>query len=251
MHAPVRALSRGLALLTELNALGPSTVLDLAHQTGLNRTTAYRLLDTLAEEGFVTYDRNTGRFALTPRVRRLSDGVTARDASGQAALPAMFALMRDVNWPSDFGVFDAGAMVIRESTHPFSAFSIHRTMIGRRRPFLRSAMGRAVLAAARADLRRDMLEITAGSEHPDRAMARDPALVEAMVRQVRRDGYASSVGETEPNISAIALPVLDGGGEVVGGLNIVFFRSAMTPQTAAGRYLGNLREAVAAIGARL
>ena len=42
MHRNVRALSRGLALIGELNASGPSNVVQLAKKTGLNRTTCYR-----------------------------------------------------------------------------------------------------------------------------------------------------------------------------------------------------------------
>ena len=56
MHRNVRALSRGLALIGELNASGPSNVVQLAKRTGLNRTTCYRLLDTLREDGYVTFD---------------------------------------------------------------------------------------------------------------------------------------------------------------------------------------------------
>lgn len=51
MYAPVRALSRGLAVLSELNAGGPSSAQDLARRTGLNHTTTYRLLDTLMPGG--------------------------------------------------------------------------------------------------------------------------------------------------------------------------------------------------------
>jgi IclR family transcriptional regulator, mhp operon transcriptional activator len=250
MHPPVRALSRGLAILSELNHGGPSTVQDLASRAGLNRTTAYRLLDTLKEAGFVTFHEPSGRFCPTPRVRQLSDGLTVRDATSQAALPAMFGLMREVKWPSDFSVFDQGAVVIRESTHPYSPLSVHRAMIGRRRPLFRSALGRAILAAAEPGLRRDMIEIAAASEHSDAVLARDHAALENLISQVERDGYASSVGETEANISAIALPIVGRGG-VVGSLNIIFFRTSMTPQTAASRYLESLRAAVKSIEAKL
>lgn len=250
MYPRVRALSRGLAILSELNASGPGSAQDLAKRTGLNRTTTYRLLDTLNEDGFVTYSQDSGLFSPTPEVQRLSDGLTIRDELSQAALPAMFALTREVNWPSDFAVFDSGFVVIRESTHPFSPFSIHRRLIGKRRSLVRSALGRAIVAAAGPSLRRDMLEITAASDHLDAAIARDNAAIKRLVWQVKQNGYASSVGESEENISAIALPVFKGG-RVLGSLNIVFFRRSMTPQTAASRYLDSLRNAVNTIEAGL
>jgi IclR family mhp operon transcriptional activator len=250
MHPPVRSLSRGLKVLQELNASGPSSAQELSRRTGINRTTVYRLLSTLVQDGFVMFDEERGLFSPTPHLRQLSGGVTVRDESSQAAVPAMFKLLGEVNWPSDFAVFDRGSVLIRESTHPFSLLSIHRDMIGRRRSLLRSALGRAILTAAEPNLRREMLEIAAAFEPEDAAMARDHRLVANLTLQTERDGYASSVGETERSISAIALPILDGR-RVMGSLNLIFFSSSMTPEIAAGRYLGHLRFAVTSIGARL
>ncbi len=250
MHSPVQALLRGLATLSALNEAGPSTVLDLAKRTGLNRTTLYRLLSTLEDEGFVIHDKNSGLFSLTPKVRRLSDSLTTRDVFSQAALPPMLTLLHTVNWPSDFAVFDRGSLLIKETTHPFSPFSIHRAMIGKRRSLLNSALGRSMLAAASPTLRRDMLEITAASDLPDSKLSRDLSAVAVLVARVKRDGYAWSVGESEPRISAIALPVFNRR-NVAGSINLIFFRSAMTPATAASRYLPQLRAAAEEIGTRL
>ena len=54
MHRSVRSLSRGLALIRDLNVTGPSSAQQLAARTGLNRTTCYRLLQTLQQnEDFI------------------------------------------------------------------------------------------------------------------------------------------------------------------------------------------------------
>ena len=178
MHRNVRALSRGLALIGELNASGPSNVVQLAKRTGLNRTTCYRLLDTLREDGYVTFDETNALFGLTPQVRTLSEGVSSRDLSSQAALPAMFSLLDQVSWPSDFGVFELGSVLIRESTHPFSPFSVHRSMVGRRRSLVRSALGKAILAASPPALRREMLDLTASLVEEDAGLAKDRRFIE-------------------------------------------------------------------------
>jgi len=243
MHRSVRSLSRGLALVRELNVTGPSSAQQLAERTALNRTTCYRLLQTLRQDGFVTFDAKSALFGLTAQVRMLSDGVSIRDLSSQAALPPMFTLLEEVSWPSDFAVFELGFAMIQESTHSFSPFSIHRSMVGRRRSLVRSALGRAILSAASPALRREMLDITASFAPEDAALARDRNFINRMVSRTRKDGYASSVGETEPGISGIALPI-EGTGPVLGSLNIVFFSSAMTPEIAAKRYLRAMRRAV-------
>ncbi len=243
MHRSVRSLSRGLALVRELNVTGPSSAQQLAERTALNRTTCYRLLQTLRQDGFVTFDAKSALFGLTAQVRMLSDGVSIRDLSSQAALPPMFTLLEEVSWPSDFAVFELGFAMIQESTHSFSPFSIHRSMVGRRRSLVRSALRRAILSAASPALRREMLDITASFAPEDAALAHDRNFINRMVSRTKKDGYASSVGETEPGISGIALPI-EGTGPVLGSLNIVFFSSAMTPEIAAKRYLRAMRRAV-------
>ena len=248
-HRPVRSLSRGLALIRELNMNGPANVLRLAEQTRLNRTTCYRLLQTLQQDGFVTYDEEGAYFALTTQVRTLSEGVSTRDLSSQAALPPMFSLLKEISWPSDFAVFELGSMVVHESTHSFSAFTIHRSMVGRRRSLVRSSLGRAILAAASPALRREMLEICAAFVPEDSPLAKDRPFIDHLISCTEKDGYASSVDGTEKGISGIGVPIR-GPEPVLGALNVVFFTSAMTPEVAAERYLDRVKRAATEIEAR-
>jgi len=249
MHRSVRSLSRGLALIRQLNVTGPASAQQLAAGTGINRTTCYRLLQTLQDEGYVSFDAKSALFGLTNQVRTLSEGVSLSDLSSEAALPPMFALLKEASWPSDFALFELGSLMIHESTHSFSPFSVHRSMIGRRRSLVRSALGRAILTAASPTLRREMLDITASLVPEDATLARNRRAIRHFVLQTRKDGYASSVGEAEQGISAIALPVR-GIGPVLASLNLVFFTSAMTPEVAARRYLRHMKKAVREIERR-
>jgi IclR family mhp operon transcriptional activator len=175
--------------------------------------------------------------------------VSSRDLSSQAALPAMFSLLDQVSWPSDFGVFELGSVLIRESTHPFSPFSVHRSMVGRRRSLVRSALGKAILAASPPALRREMLDLTASLVEEDAGLAKDRRFIEDILLQTKKDGYASSVGGSEAGISAIALAI-PGSGPVLGSLNLIFFSSSMTPEVAARKYLPSMKVAVKEIERR-
>src|SRR5258708_29297692 len=53
---PIRALNRGLEVLTELNRLERAAINTLAAAVGLPRTTTYRILETLRLAGFVDRD---------------------------------------------------------------------------------------------------------------------------------------------------------------------------------------------------
>jgi len=245
----VRALARGLKVLVELNRIGRARPGDIAAETGIDRTTVYRLLDTLEQEGFVARDSDD-HYTLTLAVRQLSEGFKDLDHITRIVTPELGRLLPKVLWPTDFATFEQGAMIIRETTHRFSHFSIHRAMVGKSRPVLRSAMGRAVLANVGPAERELMLRLIVKSKQPDASEARDASYVRALVQETRKQGYASAVGLIETHIGAIALPVCSPKG-VMGALNVVFFRSAMNPAEAAERYLPHMRDCVAAIEAAL
>jgi IclR family mhp operon transcriptional activator len=245
----VRALARGLKVLVELNRIGRARPGEIAAETGVDRTTVYRLLDTLEHEGFVARD-SEDHYTLTLAVRQLSEGFKDLDHITRIVAPELGRLLPKVLWPTDFATFEQGAMIIRETTHRFSHFSIHRAMVGKSRPVLRSAMGRAVLASVSPAERELMLRLIIKSKQPDASEARDASYVRALVQETRTRGYASAVGLIETHIGAIALPVRSPKG-VMGALNLVFFRSAIGPAEAAERYLPHMRESVAAIEAAL
>jgi IclR family mhp operon transcriptional activator len=245
----VRALARGLKILAELNRVGRARPGDLSAETGIDRTTVYRLLDTLRNEGFVSRTSND-YYALTLSVRRLSEGFTDLDWITGVVAPELGQLFAKVLWPTDFATFEQGAMIIRESTHRFSPFSVHRAMIGRDRPTLRSAMGRAVLACATDHERDIMLRIIANSEQPDAQEARDSRYVSALMQESRARGYSSAVGLVESHIGAIALGIRTPE-RIVGAINLVFFRTAMTPGEAAEKYLPAMKQTVRNIEAAL
>ena len=82
-YPSVRALERGLALLAALNQAGRSDPASLARLAGVDRTTAYRMLHTLAELGYVARSESDGQFVLTPAVRALSEGLTETDLTAR------------------------------------------------------------------------------------------------------------------------------------------------------------------------
>lgn len=244
-HGPVRAFARGLDVIEALADLGWVRISALSAHVGLDRATTYRLVGTLERYGYVVRRSEDGAVALAARFQRLADGVRDDDIVAQAVAPPLFGLTRKVLWPSDFGSLQEGAMMIRTSTHRISPWTIHRHLVGKTRPLLRSAIGRAFLSALPESDLFPTLEVARRLNGPDpECLDRDDA-VAAMIEEVRRNGYASSAGLIEQRISAIALP-LRAGRRVVGAVNIAYFTSAMTTAEAARRYLEPLREAVAA-----
>lgn len=247
VYRNVRALERGLRILEVLGETGWTTPGAVARASGIDRSSVYRLINTLAELGYVDRRREDGTVTLTARLAHIAEGVRNDDLHAQIAAPFIRKLTAQVLWPTDFASFKLGEVVIRFSTHKISPMSIHRKVIGKSRGLLRSALGKAILSAMSPQELAAARAIVYGLGGRDADDLRNEALVEASLARVREDGYASSVGESDSKISAIGLPMRDGSGRGIGAINLVFFTSALTPVQAAERYLPAMRGCVHAV----
>ena len=250
-YKEVRGLSRGLDLLKALNGQpgGLATTSLLARLCGLDRTTTKRLLETLRAHALVRPGERDGQYQLTFEVRRLAEGFADERWVEQVVAPTMRAAARDLVWPCDFATPQAGFMIVRESTHRYSALSQHRAMVGERIPILVSALGRAYLTACGHDEREAMLELIARRQDPGAALALDRAAVRRLVAATRRRGHALNEGEwqLQAAFAAIGIPVMVGV-RPIGALNLVFPLNAVGANDLRRRYLPALQALANQIG---
>jgi IclR family mhp operon transcriptional activator len=249
-YKPVRSLQRGLEVLCALNRHNGASVQSLAAAVGIHRTTVQRLLEMLRVLGYVDRSASDGHYRLALGVRRLSDGFDDDAWVSAVAEPALRELHGRILWPSNVATFDADAMLIRESTHRYSPFSIHHATVGQRLPMLRSALGQAYLAFCPDAQREAVLGILHASRGPDAALARDASFLREVLRRARRNGYVAKPGDREKRIAAMAVPIMRGE-QVFACINMVFFRKAMSIPAAVQKHLEPLRDTAAAIASRL
>ena len=249
-YKEVRGLARGLQVLKALNRLpgGIGSTTELARACDLDRTTTKRLLETLRAEGLVRQGERDGQYYLTFEIRSLSEGF--QDEAWITRIgPMMQAAVRELHWPCDLATPEAGFMVVRESTHRWSALSQHRTMIGEKLPMLVTATGRAYLAASSPAERNALIDLLRQREDQWGKLARDTEYIERIVAETRRRGHAVNQGEwiRERDFGAIAVPVRHGR-DLLGALNLVFPKSAVQEEDIERRYLPALKRLAAAIG---
>ena len=237
IYREVRSLSRGLTLLEALAQSGWAKPSELAARTGIDRSSVYRLLNTLEEFGFVFRHGENGTVTLTAKIRTLADGVRGDEAGLQQVRPHLAALTTEIKWPSDLALLSSGVVTIQDSTHRLSPMTFHRAVVQQSRSLLTSSLGNAIMAVLTAEERRVMLEVASPVE------THDGPTVDRVLDDYRRRGFASAVGAVDPQISAIALGFRGRNG-TIGSVNIIFFRSVLSPNTAAERYLPKLRDCV-------
>lgn len=243
IYKEVRSLSRGIKLIETLAELGWVKPGALSKYAALDRSTVYRLINTLIEIGYVSRREEDGAIALTSKLMQVANGIRNDDLIVQSVEPHIQRLTEKILWPSDFAVFSAGSVSIKASTHNISPMSVHRAMIGKERPLLRSAIGKALLFGMNEKELEHTLNIVSKLGGMNARDAQSRKNVNKVVGEVRKCGYASAIGSMETNISAIALPVRSAH-RVIGAINIIFFRNVLSPVEAAEKYLKSLTNCI-------
>jgi IclR family transcriptional regulator, mhp operon transcriptional activator len=223
----VRSLERGLALLVAINRRKLPSVVELSRDTRLPRPTVYRLLETLSQAGFVTRSSPHDRYCLTSQVRALSDGFAEDDWIAEIAAPLMTQLTRQLVWPVALMTFEAGRMLVRETTHEASTLSIDHGMVGRSLPMLRTAAGRCYLAVCPDKERHAILDILSRSRAPENRGARETQRLAKLFDAIRAKGYALQDREINPKTTGIAVPIRLGA-RVFGCMSLIWISSALT-----------------------
>ena len=205
----VQAVERAADLLFALAAAPAAPALrELAHAVGCSTSTVLRLLTALEKKGLVERDPLTRRYSLGPRVHALASARSRGADLYARALPHMRAL-RDQSGESVVLQVRAGDQHIClaqvESRHEIR----RHVAVGQVFPLTRGATAQVLRAFGEPAWGEP--EDTPPSLADRRARA---AGLPRGLAAVRAAGYAVSLEEREPGVSAIAAPIFDAHGAV-------------------------------------
>jgi IclR family mhp operon transcriptional activator len=238
----VQSLERGLEILSFLNQCNGSTVAEVGRGSGLARTTAFRILETLCDNGFVERSGRDGRYFLTSKVLSLSDGFDDQSWVAEIAKPYLRALAAQVVWPVVIAVPSGMSMVWRESTEDESPLALQRYAVGLRVPIAGSATGLAYLAyCSDADREQVLANHAYARDDPDWILRPDE-----VIAKIRARGYATYPGKWRDG--TLAAPVMSEG-RFLASLAVRYLRAAISDDAAAAKFSGLLRETADKIGA--
>jgi IclR family transcriptional regulator, mhp operon transcriptional activator len=251
---PVTAALRALDVLLAVNRLKEASVGDIHRETGLNRPTVVRMLETLIHAGFVSRRPSQPVYLPTGRTLDLSSGYQKHEEMALAAAPTLARLHKALQWPSDVAVFDRDAMVVARTSRGEGFVHFNRRP-GYRAPLLGTSLGLAFLGFCDDETRDAALAALGESSDPWNALARQPETLRRLLATVRRNGYAvmdKDYSERSYNgtASAVGVPILLGG-RPVGSLNLMFLRDAIDEAGVIARFIAPLQQASAAVAEAL
>ena len=189
-------------LVLDTVADGPASLADLVLRTELPRATAHRLAVALEAHRMLTRDAE-GRFVLGRRLRELSD--IAGDPLIEAAGPVL-ARLRDATGESAQIYRRDGDQRVCVATAERATGLRTTVLLGSRLP-LTAGSGAQVLVAWSAEP--DRSQLLSAAEFTARTLG-----------EVRRRGWADSVGERELGVASVSAPVLDIDGTLIAAISI-------------------------------
>jgi DNA-binding IclR family transcriptional regulator len=212
----VQSIERAFAVLTSLTD-GPIGVTEVADRAGLPKSTAARMLASLAREGAVEQVPGDTRYRLGPRIDALASGLVATRSLVAVARPHLEELAASVGEAAGLSV-PAGDLMHYidqvDNDHPVGV----RDWTGARITMHAVSSGLAVLALRPPDAIERYL---AGplERFTERTMI-DPDELRARLRKAQLDGFAWTAGEYTDDISSVAAAIADASGEAVAAVHV-------------------------------
>ena len=214
----VDAAAKALELLSVFSFREPRLSLaDLAHRTGIPRATAFRLLSTLEQSGFLAKDH--GAYQLGIKCFVLGNIVAGGLDLRETAHPHLVALRDTTRETTQIAILDHWQVVYLErvpSPYPSG--------------FMRTRAG-AILPAYCTSLGKTLLAYSPDAEVEAWAMSQKfPALTSRTItsakrllkelRVIRERGYAIDDEEREKGVKCLAAPVRNHAGDVVAAVSV-------------------------------
>ena len=235
-YKPVTAALRVLEILDAVSGLqGKATVGKIYRETGIDKATIVRMLETLIHAHYVARDPDEQVYQITGKTLALSAGFDRGKALGRVVSPLLDHFCHENGWPSLFAIFDHDAMFVVETSLKTGPLSLNSSR-GSRVPVLGTSVGLAYIAHCSQTERDKLFHRVKNDPEPWNRVARDSSRLQSSLTRIRKQGFAVmneaySRKEYDNNVSSIGVPVMVGT-TLFGSVNILFLKNAYTSATA-------------------
>ncbi|PIT06518.1 IclR family transcriptional regulator [Bradyrhizobium nitroreducens] len=192
---------------------------EIAARADLDRGTAFRLIHTLVELGYLQAVPQSRRFRLGVACLDLGYTVLTRGSLRPMVEPLLRDLVPEVGDAASLGILDGGDVVYLARVG--AGLDRHKMdrRPGTRIPAYSAALGHVMLAQLARDEQIARLESRPRVRLSERTLTDLDALL-ARLDLVKKKGYAVSDGENAYGLRTLATPIFDAQGVAIGGLSL-------------------------------
>jgi DNA-binding IclR family transcriptional regulator len=180
--------------------------------------TAFHLVKTMAQLGYISQVRDTKRYRVGSKLFRLAAGALEDNQLVGLATPVLQTLTGQTGETGHFAVRAGGDVVVLARTAGSGLLQLV-DRAGSQRPAHATALGKALISA----LSEPQIRQLVGGAPLQRFTANTIVDVDALIREideVRRKGIAYDDGEFDAEVRCVAAPVHDFAGRIAGAIGV-------------------------------
>ncbi len=218
-HSTLSSVRNAARLLKEFSRGSREIgVTELSRRLGIGKSTAHRLLNTLAEEKLLEQDPDTGAYRLGLAMYELGASVSLHTDLHEACSPVLDQLRNATRETVQVAVLDGREVVYverRESPQTLRLFG----RVGHRNDAHCTSTGKLLLAFLPPYRLNPLLTDWELSPHTPHTIT-DIDRLRQELEGVRHRGWSENVNEAELGVASIAAPIRNGLGEVVAAVSV-------------------------------
>lgn len=236
----LQTLMRGAAVLDLLVTRDYLTLKETSETLELNTTVTYRLLQTWNQAGYLNYDPVTKRYFPGLSLIRLA-GKTHRSTGLSVIEERLQKVSDELKQTASFSVL-AGRHVLYAARIVANQALMYQVEIGKTLPAYATSAGHVQLAWLPEGKLLELFPEPVLLGYSDSTIRSRDELFEWLAR-VRANGYSVNRGQLSESVAAVAVPVRDEAGTVVGAFSVAGPADQFDSDAVYRRYLPTLLEA--------
>jgi len=223
------------------------SLMEISTQSGLNKSTALRMISTLREEGFLKVDPKTKRYKLGTAALQI--GLSALDSLNlsKIAKPILNELADKTGCFVHLGIFDSDQVVVIAKVYPIDRpISVNLlSQIGGILPVYCTGFGLLFLSQLTDMQARKILNNTEFVQYTSTTIT-DIDDIMQRVKEIRHQGYCINNGEHEEGVVSFCYPIYEHSGEIAAALSIGGIREVIYKTNEEAESLQSMAKAAAA-----
>ncbi|WP_300667145.1 IclR family transcriptional regulator [Desulfoluna sp.] len=215
----IQSVKRALDILSLFTPSRPVLgITEMAGFMGLPKPTVHGLVQTLADEGFLSQSDETRKYSLGLRVYELGTCVTSHLRVNQIGGSAAQRLARQTSLMARIAIWDRGMVLVTLNLFPNDQ-PLPFTTLGPKVPAYCSAVGKAILSTCSSQALEAYLSRTRLAPLTPQTLTDDHVL-RSELETARALGYACESEEYLKGLACIASPLFDHTGSCVAALSV-------------------------------
>lgn len=215
----VQSLQRGVQILDMVvQAREPLRLADIARELDMDRTSAFRLLQTLERSSLVAKDPQRKSYTVGGRLLQWASTIGQDVNLVATARPYLEKLVTRTNESGHFGVLSKDRALLLDYIGSRGTIVV-QNRVGVFEPLHCTALGKALFAFQSAARREALLKAMRFERHTESTVT-DRNEFERIIERVRRESVAYDEGEYNGVLYCVAAPVIGRDGVPVGAIGV-------------------------------